>query len=169
MIFLFSAFLAVMTAACFAGQFFFRLRALRSAARPSAPMNLADRYRPMLRLLSERDANLLIGNPALRRTVRSQRCKLFRRYLTCLTRDYGYLLQGIRVAMVQSGVDRPDLARALAKNRIHFAWAICRIEYRLALYTVGVGRVDVSGLVLAFDTLREQMTAFTATPLAAVA
>ena len=167
MIFLFSGFLAVITAACFAVQLFFRLRALRSGESLSAPMNLADRYRPMLRLLSESDTNLVSGNPVLRRTVRSQRRKLFRRYLTCLTRDYGYLLHGIRVAMVQSGVDRPDLARAVAKNRIRFALAICRIEYRLALYTLGLGTVDVSGLLRAFDTLRAPMPSFTATHFAA--
>ena len=123
----------------------------------------------MERLLSEADDNLVGGNPALRRKFRVERRKLFRRYLACLTRDYGCLLNGIRLTMVESGTDRPDLLHALAKNRVYFALAICRIEYRLALHVVGLGTVDISGMVTAFETLREQMTGFAAVPAGAAA
>jgi hypothetical protein len=56
--------------------------------------------------------------------------------------------------MVESGADRPDLAAALAKNRFMFALALCRIEIHLQLHVLGIGKVDVSGLVEALDTLR---------------
>jgi hypothetical protein len=96
--------------------------------------------------------------------LRSERRKLFRRYLACLTKDYGKLLAGIRMVMVQSGVDRPDLAKALAKNRALFAIAICRVEFRLALHSAGIGQVDISGVVGAFDALRDQVASFSAAP-----
>ena len=96
----------------------------------------ADRYRPMLRLLSDNDADA-ITDPLLRRKLRAQRCKVFREYLRHLTEDYGKLLAGLRLIMTQSGRDRSDLAMALAKNRILFAIALCRVEFRLGLYGLG--------------------------------
>ncbi len=85
---------------------------------------------------------------------------LFGGYLRCLTTWIGgRLLAGVREVMVQSGVDRPDLARALAKNRVLFATAICKVEFRLALHATGVGNVDISGLVDALEALRGQVNA----------
>jgi len=114
----------------------------------------ADRYRPMLRLLSDSDLNFAGMNVALRNKIRSQRREMFRGYLRCLTKDYGILLSGIRTIMVESNVDRPDLAKALAKNRTMFALALCRIEVNLQLQALGIGNVDVSGLVDALSALR---------------
>ena len=68
--------------------------------------------------------------------------------------------------MLQSGVDRPDLARALAKNRVLFAIAMCKVEFHLALHTVGIGSVDISGLMSglidALETLRSQVSVLSA-------
>lgn len=130
-----------------------------SAALPAGAMVSGTRYRPMLRLLSDEDLQFVPSR--LRPAVRADRRMLFRRYLKCLSKDYGHLLSGIRSAMVRSGQERPELAHALAKNRLLFAIAVCRIEYRLALHTIGLGRVDVSGLVEALDTLRQQVAVFT--------
>ena len=113
-----------------------------------------ERYRPMLRLLSDADLDFASRSPVLRRRIRARRRELFRGYLRCLTKDYARLLSGLRQVMVESGVDRPDLAKALAKNRMLFAIALCRIEVRLQLHRVGVASVDVSGLVEALDSLR---------------
>ncbi len=123
----------------------------------------AERYRPMLRLLSDEDIDFIAANSALHRTLKSSRRKLFRSYLRCLTRDYGCLLAGIRSAMASSGADRPDLARALAKNRMLFSLAVYRIEVRLALHSLGLGTVDISGLVGAFEGLRAQVAVLSAT------
>jgi len=122
----------------------------------------AERYRPMLRLLSDEDFSFVAANIALQRSLKSDRRKLFRSYLRCLTRDYGCLLAGVRSAMAGSGVDRPDLAHALAKNRALFALAVYRVEVRLALYSLGVGKVDISGLVEAFEGLRAQVNVLSA-------
>jgi hypothetical protein len=121
----------------------------------------------MLRLLSDDDFRIVSANPGLRKALRAQRCRLFRGYLRCLTRDYGRLLAGLRHAMVQSGIDRPDLANALVRFRFQFTMALCNAEIRLALYAVGIGKVDISGLVAALDALRTQAGAFQSTPATA--
>lgn len=139
--------------------FWLKMRALRAAQnRNVSSLSLtADRYRPMLRLLSQDDLAFVPADPKLQTAFRAKRRELFRGYLRCLARDYAVLLAGVRAVMLQSGVDRPDLAQALAKNRILFATAMCKVEFRLALHTAGIGTVDISGLVEALETLRSQV------------
>ncbi len=138
-------------------QFVSRMRILRTAEGSAPAAVSADRYRPMLRLLSDEDLEFVARNSSLRRTLRSRRRELFRSYLRCLTRDYAHLLAGVRAIMLRSGVDRPDLAQALAKNRVLFVMAICKVEMRLTLHAVGFGKVDISGLVDALEALRSQV------------
>src|ERR1019366_9490837 len=118
-------------------QFFLKLRMLQSARNTKSGVPAADRYRPMLRLLSDEDILFVSGNSKLRNSLRARRRELFRGYLRCLPRDYAQLLAGLRLAIVQSGCDRPDMVRALTKNRVLFALAICKIELRLAVHASG--------------------------------
>lgn len=151
--------------------FFSRLRRLRVIAQSNASIVVSNRYRPMVRLLADEDTSFLAANKANKgtlRKLRTERRRIFRSYLDCLTKDYGRLLNGVRLAMVRSGVDRPDLAQALAKNQISFTFALCRIEFRLLLHQAGIGKVDVSGLVDAMDALCTQVTFLTPAPLAMV-
>src|ERR1700744_5436469 len=96
MIYSVAGLVSLMIVGTFAWQFFTRLRALESAASgcqsTGTPVNLAGRYRPMLRLLSEDDFGLVANNPKLAKALRAERQKLFRGYLRCLTREYGKLL-----------------------------------------------------------------------------
>lgn len=168
MIYSIAGLFSVMAAVAFTLQFVMRLRATAAVApSTSVPANVSGRYRPMLRLLSEDDLCFVSGNPKLLRELRAERRKLFRSYLNCLTREYGRLLAGVRLVMVQSRIDRPDLAKALAKNRLIFTFAICRIEYRLAMQSLGLGKVDISAVVEAFDRLRESAVALQALPTGA--
>ena len=121
----------------------------------------ADRYRPMLRLLSDADLDFAATNPVLRSKIRARRRELLRGYLRCLAGDYATLLGAVRRIMLESGVDRPDLAKAIAKNRMLFAFALCRIEFHLHLHALGVGKVDVSGLVAALNALRDAVNVMT--------
>jgi hypothetical protein len=146
-------------------QFLLKMRSLRSAEAGNRPSMAADRYRPMLRLLSDDDLAFVSANTKMQRELRVRRRNLFRGYLACLTRDYAHLLARVRLAMVHSGVDRPDLARALARNRALFAIAICKVEFRLALHATGIGNVDISGLVDALETLRSQVSVLSTSPL----
>jgi hypothetical protein len=138
-----------------------------SAPQSRSAFVAADRYRPMLRLLSDEDLNFVSSNPTLRRSLRAKRRELFRSYLRCFARDYSQLLAGVRFAMAQSGLDRPELAAALAKNRALFVMALYKVEFRLALHAVGVGKVDVSGMVDALEALRNQVGAMSAVSAAA--
>lgn len=157
-------FVLIVIVAALALQFLLKLRSLRSPLPAEMAAAGVDRYRPMLRLLSDEDLAFLAVNPKLQRTVRAERRALFRGYLRCLTRDYAQLLAGVRLTMVQSGVDRPDLTRALAKSRLLFAWTMCLIDLRLVLHAGGIGTVDISGLVDAMEVLRAQVRAFAAAP-----
>ena len=151
--FLFAALLIFIVFGLVALHFFTHLRRLNALSQGTSGVPAAGRYTPMLRLLSNDDARLVSLNKHLARKFRQQRVAIFRDYLQCLTRDYARLLGGVRLAMVRSHVDRPDLAAALARNQVLFALAVCRIEYRLWLHTAGIGTVDVSGLVGAMDAL----------------
>lgn len=53
--------------------------------------------------------------------------------------------------------DRPDLARNILKQRLMFSWALGGVEVRLALQSLGLGTVDVRGLVGVMETMREQL------------
>ena len=163
--FLFACALFLIVIASIALQFVLKMRSLRSAEAGSRPSVALDRYRPMLRLLSNDDLAFVAANSKMQRDLRARRRNLFRGYLDCLTRDYAHLLARVRLAMVHSGVDRPDLARALARNRALFAIAICKVEFRLALHATGIGNVDISGLVEALETLRSQVSVLSTSPL----
>jgi hypothetical protein len=140
--------------------FVLKLRSLQCAETSTSSFPGVDRYRPMLRLLSDDDLALVSSDSKLLKNLKARRRDLFRGYLRCLTRDYAHLLAGVRQAMVDSGADRPELARALVMNRILFAMAICKVEVRLALHATGACTVDISGLVDALETLRVQVRAF---------
>ena len=164
---LYIALLAVAATSVASVLLFARLRLLNSAAQSASRLPDVNRYRPMLRLLADNDMEFANANRSLRNRIRAQRRDLFRGYLRCMAKDYGRLLAGIRQVMVESGVDRPDLAKALAKNRMMFALALCRIELNLQLHALGIGSVDVSGLVEAFQALRGTVGAMTPVAVAA--
>jgi hypothetical protein len=152
---------AVLAAGCGILMLVARVRLLDSIGESNRAVPDAARYRPMLRLLSDDDLDFAARYPALRAKVAARRRELFRGYVRCLTKDYGRLLASIRHMMVESGVDRPDLAKALAKNRFVFALALCRIELHLRMHALGLGSVDVSGLVAALEGLRATVNVMT--------
>jgi hypothetical protein len=166
---LFVTILLLIFAGLVALHFYSRLRRLKAVAATTsfAALSASTRYQPMLRLFSAEDEALVARNQILARKLKKQRTAIFREYLSCLSADYGRLLAGVRAAMVTSGVDRPDLAAALAKNQALFALALCRIEYRLFLHGMGLASVDVSGLVEAITALRSQVSVFIPQPVAA--
>ena len=163
MIYLFAVLLLIAVVA-FSSRFYAQLHLLREAASRPVPRNLAGRYQPMLRLLSDADLKFGAQNAASLKALRAERRTILRGYLACLSKDYASLLAAVWNVMAQSGVDRPDLARALAKNRVLFALAMCKIEFRLAMHWAGGENVEISGLVGAFDALREQVAGFSAVP-----
>ena len=121
----------------------------------------ADRYRPMMRLLDDADFEFLRTQPGVTRRqiarIRLQRCRIFRGYLRSLNADFGRVTMALKVLIAESGEDRADLARVLLRNQSQFAIAMIRTQFRLLLYTLGLARVDVSGLVKLFDGMRREL------------
>ena len=155
MLLVFLASLVLITAGCCAFHFVIRLNSLNAGAVTHIPQAISRPYKPMLRLLSQDDLQFVSSAPALKRNLRATRRRIFRAYLRCLSKDYSRLLGGVRWIMVNSAVDRPDLAILLSRQRRAVAVAMCRIEWMLALHAMGVEnvKVDVSGLVGAIDNL----------------
>jgi hypothetical protein len=142
-------------AALAVARFVAHLQALAMETRPYKAIDV-NRYRPMLRLLRDEECKFASSKAVSTRRLRAQRRTIFRGYLECLTKDYNAVLGAIRGVMVRSAIDRPDLAKALLKNRVLFAVALCAIDLHLCLHAAGVGRVEVSGLVGALDALHQQ-------------
>src|ERR1035438_3465307 len=100
MLFFFIVALVLIAFGCIGLEFLLKMRTLRSARAAGSPLLGADRYRPMLRLLSNEDLAFVSADSKLQRILRTRRRDLFRGYLRCLTTDYARLLAGVREAMV---------------------------------------------------------------------
>lgn len=116
-----------------------------------------ERYRPMLRLLDESDLEFLCRQPGfdreMARRLRRQRCHIFGGYLNSLGDDFRKMCRTLRVLMVNSTVDRPDLAAALTRKQSEFRLCMLRARCRLLLYRWGRGCVDIASLMRLFENL----------------
>lgn len=119
------------------------------------------RYRAMERLLDRREFEALASHPAFNhkmlRRFRAQRRRAFRGYLACLTRDYSRVCTAIKMVMVHSAQDRPDLAGLLMRQRVSFTFGLMTAHFRLALHGCGIGTVDVRELVAALGSVRFEL------------
>lgn len=119
------------------------------------------RYRPMERLLSEEDYLFLANQPGfdkrMLRRVRAERRKVFRGYLASLSQDFSMVGAALRLMVMYSAQDRPDLAGILYKQQAMFAWGMLAVQGHLILHTFGLGTVDVSGLVHAMESMRLEL------------
>lgn len=125
-----------------------------------------ERYRPMLRLLSQDDVAFLRAQPGFRppmaAKLRAQRCQILRAYLSSLDMDFRLMCAAIKILMVQSHQDRPDLARALYRYQLSFAASMLMVKAGMIFYRLGVGRVNVARLVALFDVTRIQLRSLAA-------
>ena len=92
---------------------------------------------------------------------RSERRAYWRSFLHSVNRDYLEQLAAIRKAVLDTGTERPTLTRALAKNEILFRAAVFKSKMRIELHALGIGRVDLSILVNALETMRAQVAILT--------
>lgn len=124
-----------------------------------------ERYRPMMRLLDSSDITFLRSQPGftprLEATLRQERCRLFRGYLGLLETDFRRVSMAVKVLMLQSRYDRPDLASTLLRHQATFALGITLVRIRLALFQLGLGAVDVSMVVKTFDAMRLELRSLT--------
>src|ERR1017187_5125888 len=119
------------------------------------------RYRPMERLLSDEDYRFLAEQPGVSkkmvRRLRSERRKIFRGYLACLSKDFSLVGAALRLMMMYSAQDRSDLAGILYKQQALFAFGLLAVQWRLVLHACGLGTVDVRGLVRAMESMRLEL------------
>jgi hypothetical protein len=120
-----------------------------------------DRYRPMLRMLDGADIAFLRSQPGftpdMAKKLRSQRARIFRGYLRRLESDFGCVCVAIKLVMLQSRHDRPELAETLLRQQVTFACAMLSVRLHLALYRLGICGVEVSKLVKIFDSMRIEL------------
>jgi hypothetical protein len=120
-----------------------------------------DRYRPMLRLLEEGDFQFLRTQrgftPALEKRLRCRRAETFLEYLRMLEADFKRVCLALKVMMVHSEFDRPDLASALIHRQLTFACGILQVQFRLVLFRWGIAGVDARALVNLFDGMRLEL------------
>lgn len=118
-------------------------------------------YRPMMRLLNGQDIEFLRSQPgftpAMADRLRIQRCQVFRGYLRRLNSDFSRVCTALKLVMLHSGVDRPDLASVLVNHQLMFAYTMSTVHVRLFLYRWGIGTVDVMSLVKLFDVMRVEL------------
>jgi hypothetical protein len=119
------------------------------------------RYRPMFRLLDESDCEFISagfpGNSRMLRRFRAERRSLFRIYLRNLGNDHARIVGAIRSILVESQLDRPELAKALYHCQFMFALAMVNVEFKLLLHAMGIGTVDVRSMVSAVEGLQLQL------------
>ena len=122
-----------------------------------------ERYRPMLRLLDPDELTFLRGQPGFEGgdevRFRSERARIFRAYLHSLETDFERMSMAIRVLLVNSRDDRPDLARAMVRRQAAFTASMALVHMRLSLYRWGVCSVDTGGLMQSFEAVRTELRA----------
>jgi len=120
-----------------------------------------DRYRPMMRLLDASDIVFLRSQAGYTRKMesklRAQRCHIFRGYLRCLDKDFKQVCMALKLVLVQSQHDRPDLSAVLIHHQVMFASGMLAVYFRLFLFRWGIGTVDVTALVQIFDVMRIEL------------
>jgi hypothetical protein len=123
-----------------------------------------ERYRPMLRLLDQEDLAFLKSQPGFKpemvTRLRHQRCKIFCGYLRNLSVDFQRTCSALKMVMLNSPQDRPDLASVLLRAQASFACGVLHVQFRLALYRFGLASVDVTRLVTLFDTMQSELRSF---------
>jgi hypothetical protein len=119
------------------------------------------RYRPMMRLLDSRDIEFLRSQagftPKMESKLRAHRCQIFRGYLRCLDMDFQRVCTALKLVLVQSEQDRPDLSAVLVRHQIMFAAGLLAAYFRAFLYRWGICTVDASSLVGIFDAMRIEL------------
>lgn len=119
------------------------------------------KYRPMLHLLAEGEAEFLRRQPGytevIGRKFRRDRRRIFRQYLRMLSREFNRTHAAARIVAVHSAEDHPNLVRELLVQQLRFNWGLLCIEFRLILHWMGIGSVQVDRLIDALDTAQMQV------------
>ena len=129
-----------------------------------------DRYQPMAGLLADRDLAFLAAQPGYRAEMgarwKRERRRIFRLYLHELKHDFRRLHEQAREIVAQSQTDSAELVTVLMKQQTVFWRATTALELRLALESMGIGKVDVAPFMQLIEAMRADLAQRTA-PLTA--
>jgi len=123
----------------------------------------ASAYRPMERLLDNRDYTFLAAQagfePSIARRLRRERVGIFHSYLAEMIRDFHRLMLAARVVSVFASEDQSAFIATLWRVRWSFYASVVAVEIHVALHWLGIGTVDVQGLLasmhrMELDTMR---------------
>ena len=118
-------------------------------------------YSPMERLLGRSDFDFLRAHRGFDRQrlrgLRTRRRELFRAYLACLSLDYTRTCAAIKMLMVQSAYDRPDLSSLLLRQRFQFTLGMVGAEFSLALHPLGINTWSIRHLIGALRALEPEL------------
>ena len=127
-----------------------------------------ERYQPMKRLLSGDDLQFLRQQSDFTAQkaaeFRRERCRIFQSYLRCLHSDFQRVSMALKIIMVQSRYDRPDLAQLLIRSQRAFVLELMLVHGRMLLYRWGLASVEVGGLLKLFDTARLELRSLVPAP-----
>lgn len=154
------AILVIFTLAVAGFGFLFRIIFLRSRTGSFDPLEWLEEfspagYRPMERLLNERDYVFLAEQPgyepSIAHRLRRERIAVFHSYLADMIRDFHRLLKVARFITVFARHDQTPFEAALWQLRWTFYCGVIAIEARVALHWLGMGQVDARRLVAALE------------------
>jgi hypothetical protein len=115
--------------------------------------------RPMERLLDPTEFEFLRKrglNKERIEQLRAQRRQLFRMYLRRLTMDFNTVCSTLSEMLVNSAVDRPDLARTIGEQRMLFYRKLVEVEVRLRLSALGFDMAPTLDLIRPLQMLHEE-------------
>jgi hypothetical protein len=126
----------------------------------------ATRYRAMERLLSQDDYTFLRSqsgwNRRREKNFRKTRAGIVHAYVQQLFEDFNKICKAIKVLIVTSEVDRPDLAGLLMKHKFLFAVGMISVECKLTQYGFGWRSVDAQDLMGTLESMRAHLQSFAA-------
>lgn len=120
-----------------------------------------ERYRPMMRLLDHADLQFLRSQRGWDQRqldeFRRGRIRIFRQYLRRLNADFASVCMALKIVMLQSDVDRPDLGTTMLHAQMRFALGMVAAQVRLVFYAIGIGHVETASLLSLFDSMRLEL------------
>jgi hypothetical protein len=115
---------------------------------------------PLRRLLDPADFDHLrsrgVSETRIRK-LRTERRKLFRLCLRSLARDFNTVEHMLKLVMLQSREDHPDLAGKLAALRIRFYRNLATAEGSLLLHACGCDRMPAIDLLQPLEMMQAQL------------
>jgi hypothetical protein len=115
----------------------------------------------MLRLLDDAEIQFLREqpgySPAIESRFRKNRADVARDYLREMQMDFRRICAVLKIIIVQSQQDRPDLASALMQSQWEFARGVLAYEFRLLLFRYGLPGFNIPELFGIFEAMRLEL------------